>query len=198
MKKLTGAIKQMLDALAFEHAGEHMSMKDKTQILAQSSNSVNEAALKELQPSLSRSGSSSRRVALYMGSELPPEVMGYVIETCSRLKHQLTVLSFQSEYITRELLSEYQHTLEETGVEMEVVALSGDPVSGLGRYLRKHPEIAFLTCRDTGYLGRRCLKGKYPQNAFPVPVVVVTTVAEDAGVQSEAASTDDSGEVVVA
>lgn len=188
----------MLDALAFEHAGEHMSMKDKTQILAQSSNSVNEAALKELQPALSRSGSSSRRVALYMGSELSPEVMGYVIETCSRLKHQLTVLSFQSENITRELLSEYQHTLEETGVEMDVVALSGDPVSGLGRYLRKHPEIAFLTCRDTGYLGRRCLKGKYPQNAFPVPVVVVTTVAEDAGVQSEAVSSDDSGEVVVA
>jgi len=191
MKKLTEALKQMLDALAFAHAGEHLSMRDKTQVLAQSSDAVNVEALKELEPASVSASSNTRRVALYLGSELPAEVIEYVIETCSSLKHELTVLTFQSGNVAKALINPYQQALEAVGVDMELVTLTGDPVSGLGRYLRKHPEVAFLACKDSGYLGRSFLKGTNPQNAIPVPVVVVTTTGEGtAGLDKDASSSN--------
>jgi len=191
MKKLTEAVKQMLDGLAFAHAGEHMSMQDKTSILEQQLNSDNNPVSDVAEPVLARSSTSARRVAIYMGSELPAEVMDYVIQTCTRLKHELTVLTFQSEATARNLLSPHIQAIEDAGIEMELSTLSGDPVSGLGRYLRGHTEIAFLACKDTGYLGRSYLNGTQRKNALPVPVVVVTT-AENA---ASATDTDSQADV---
>lgn len=174
MKKLTAAVKQMLDALAAEHAGEFLSLSDKSQILGDKQNSIRPVA--RVQNS-AESGklSNARRVALYMGSELPAEVMDYVIETCSRLNHELTVLTFQPENTSLALLSPYKQALKTAGVEMKLETLAGEVMSGLGRYLRGRPEVAFLACKESGYLGRSYLKGIQRKNALPVPVVVVAT-----------------------
>lgn len=199
MKALTKAVKQMLDALAYEHAGEHLSTKQKTLILGEDMGALKNTASKVFEPAKVRSGSDNvRRVALYMGSELPSEVMDYVIETCSRLGHELTVLTFQSESTGRALLSPHQQALETAGVEMELVTLSGDPIVGLARYLRSHPEVAFLACKDSGYLGRGYLKGTQRKDALPVPVVVVTTLDEANNTPDQRVSAETDTEVNVA
>lgn len=190
MKKLTEAMKQMLDALAFAHAGEYLSGREKSRILRQSSGKIETAPAT---PEPARVSSSARRVALYMGSDLAPEVMEYVIETCSRLRHELTVLTFQSESMGRALLEPHKQALEAAGVDMEMVSLSGEPIPGLRRYLRGHPEVAFLACKDAGYLGRSYLNGTQSKNTLPVPVVVVTTAAKDSGSQSQPAAEEGNG-----
>jgi len=195
MKALTRAVKQMLDALAHQHAGEHLSMMDKTIILEDQLGSINNNGSKVFEPSKVRSGSNMRRVALYMGSELPSEVMDYVIETCSRLGHELTVLTFQSDSAGKELLSPYQQALDAAGVKMELVTLSGDPVTGMARYLRSHSEVAFLACKDSGYLGRSYLKGTQRKDALPVPVVVVTTLEEGNNTADQMVSSKGNSEV---
>jgi len=184
MKKLTETMKQMLDALAFAHAGEYLSGREKSRILRQSPGTI-ETAPASPEPAGVRASSSARRVALYVGSDLPPEVMEYVIETCSRLRHELTVLTFQPENTDHALLEPHKQALEAAGVDMEIVRLSGEPISGLRRYLRGHPEIAFLACKDAGYLGHSYLTGTRNKNALPVPVVVVTTAAEGSGSQGQ-------------
>ena len=126
-----------------------------------------------------RKGSTARRIALYLGNELPPEVMDYVIQTCARVQHELTVLTFETENCARALLEPHRKALEAAGVDMKLVVLSSEqPIAGLKRYLRSHPEVAFLACKDTGYLGRSYLSGTRNQNSLPVPVVVVTTQAQ--------------------
>ena len=69
-------------------------------------------------------------------------------------------------------------------------SLTGDPLTGLRRYLRSHPEVAFLACKDAGYLGRSYLYGSQNQkkNYLPVPVVVITTAAEGSSTQVKPAS----------
>jgi hypothetical protein len=199
MKALTKAVKQMLDALAYEHAGEHLSRKEKTLALGEELETIkNSTGSTVFEPAKVRTSSNVRRVALYLGSELPSEVMDYVIETCSRLGHELTVLTFQSEITGRELLYPYQQALETAGVEMKLATLSGDPVSGLARYLRGHPEVAFLACKDSGYLGRSYLKGTQRKDALPVPVVVVTTLGEGENTQGQAGFSEGNSEVDVA
>jgi hypothetical protein len=196
MKKLTETMKQMLDALAYAHAGEHLSAREKDNILAPKSQAkVTEPVVAEpvagcAEPARVGAASNARRIALYLGSELSPEVMEYVIETCSRMRHELTVLTFQSGSSARALLDPYREALEAASVDMQVESLTGEPLAGLRRYLRSHPEVAFLACKDTGYLGRSYLYGSQNQkkNYLPVPVVVITTATESSGKQGQPAS----------
>ncbi len=197
MKKLTETMKQMLDALAFAHAGEYLSGREKARVLAQKSGEIEKApaAPKRVKE---RAASKARRVALYLGSELPPAVMDYVIQTCSRLQHELTVLTFESENTARALMEPHLQALDAAGVEMDLVTLSGEPMAGLRRYLRSHPEVAFLACKDAGYLGRSYLNGTQGKNALPVPVVVVTTATESTGAQEQPAADGNGTGAVVA
>ena len=197
MNKLTETMKTMLNALAYADAGECLSGRGKARVLAQMSGSIDRSP-RIPEPYPVRAASNARRVALYMGSELPAEVMEYVIETCSRLQHELTVLTFQSESVSQALLEPHKQALASSGVEFEMVHLSGDPISGLQRYLRSRPEMAFLACKDSGYLGRSYLNGTPGKNAMPVPLVVVTTTAKGSGMQGQPVSVENSRSANVA
>lgn len=178
MIKLTEEIKRMLGALAFADAGEYLSLRQKKNYLSR--NAVAADAIKTAPPVQAPSTCERRQVALYMGSELPADMMHYVAQTCGRLKHGLTVLTFQSDSTVRALLDPYAAELAEAGISIKTVQLTGDPVSGLARYLRRHPEVAFLACKETGYLGRGFLNGTQRQDVLPVPVVLVATHEESA------------------
>lgn len=178
MIKLTQEIKRMLNALAFSDAGEYLTLRQKTDYLERKPGARN--AIPATTPSPVQASPDRQQVALYMGSELPADMMHYVMQTCGRLKHGLTVLTFQSDAAAHALLDPYAADLEAAGIKMKIVLLTGDPVSGLARYLRRHPEVVFLACKETGYLGRSFLNGTQRQDILPVPVVLVATHEENA------------------
>lgn len=113
-----------------------------------------------------------QQIGLYLGSELLPEVMHYVNATCVRLSPRLAVLTFQSEPDARALLKPYQAELDDAHINVQLTVLGGEPPAALIQALRKRPEIAFLICNESGYLGRGLKKGIVRQEAFPVPVVM--------------------------
>ena len=172
---LTAEIKRILDAMAFADVGEFLSTGQKTHYL-------NEAAGVAIAPAVAeqaRPAGPRPQVALYVGSELSADVMDYVIQTCARLKHGLTVLTFQPESDARSLLDPYTETLANAKINLQLEMLSGEPVSGLTRYLRRHADVAFLACNETGYLGRGLRNSTQRLEAFPVPVVLVTSRSND-------------------
>ncbi len=166
MKKLTQEIKRMLNALAYANAGENLSRRQKMQALSGSTTPV--AAAPAPAPA-----THLPQVGLYLGSELPADVMQYVMQTCTRLKHGLTVLTFQSEIEAQTLLAPFKSALDAAGIEPRVSVLTGEPPASLIHALRKRPDVAFLICNESGYLGRSLLKGTVRQDAIPVPVVMV-------------------------
>lgn len=169
MTKLTENIKRMLNALAYANAGENLSAREKMIYLSSSEPAV--AMLAE--PFVA--GSAQKQVALYMGSELSADVMNYVMQTCARLNHGLTVLTFQPEFHAQALLKPYAEALESAGITLKLETLAGDPLNGLSRYLRRHPAVAFLACNESGFLGRGLLNGTQRQDVLPVPVVLVAS-----------------------
>lgn len=175
MVKLTKVIKRMLNALASADAGEFLTMHQKTAYLNQNPTAGNVVQADNAAPLSTQATRERQQVALYMGSELPAEIMHYVLQTCGRLKHGLTVLTFQSDSTAHALLSRYADELGAAQIAIKIVPLTGDPVSGLARYLRRHSEVAFLVCKETGYLGRSFLNGTQRQDILPVPVVLVAT-----------------------
>lgn len=185
--KLTAEIKRMLNALAYANAGELLPARKKYRVIAGGS-----APTTAIEPMPARQA--GPQIGLYLGSEVSSDLMQYVIQTCTRLKHGLTVLTFQSEAEARNLLKPYQDELEAARIGVQLTVLSGEPPAALIHALRKRPEIAFLICNESGYLGRSLMKGIVRQEAFPVPVVMVaandialTKAAEAAPAASRAA-----------
>ena len=168
--KLTAEIKRMLNALAYANAAELLPARQKYRVIA---GGTSPTAVNEPLPTIK----AGPQTGLYLGSEVSSDMMQYVIQTCTRLKHGLTVLTFQSESDARDLLKPYQAELEAAHIGVQLYVLSGEPPAALIHALRKRPEIAFLICNESGYLGRSLLKGIVSHETFPVPVVMVA--AED-------------------
>lgn len=177
--KLTDELKRMLNALAYAHAAENLTLKQKASVLKGTST---EPKKPEARPAVA---SGRPQVALYMGSELPADVMHYVMQTCARLNHGLTVLTFQTETDARALLAPYEAALDESGIAVRVVALTGEPPASLARALRRQPGVAFLVCNESGYLGRGLLNGTQRSDAFPVPVVLVAANGKATSLETE-------------
>jgi hypothetical protein len=166
MKKMTQEIKRMLEALALANAGDNLTRREMARLIA--GNPVPLA-----KPDAPVTKTQQPQVGLYLGSELPADVMQYVVQTCTRLKHGLTVLTFQSETEAQALLAPFQSALDAAGIAPRVSVLTGEPPASLIHALRKRPDVAFLICNESGYLGRGLLKGTVRQDAIPVPVVMV-------------------------
>jgi hypothetical protein len=66
------------------------------------------------------------------------------------------------------------------GIDIRLVTLGGNTISQLARYLGSHPEISFLACKESGYLGRSYVTGHQKKNEMPVPVVVIVERKESA------------------
>ncbi len=179
--KLTHEIKRMLSAIAQSNAGENLSLRQKGRLLANNSVPVCKpevAVVQETRP----------QVGLYLGSELADDVMQYVIQTCVRLKHGLTVLTFQLEGDVEALLQPYQSALAAADIALRINVLSGEPPAALAQALRRRPEVAFLVCNEGGFLGHGLMKGSQGMNSMPVPVVLVAANASDQASRRERAS----------
>jgi hypothetical protein len=190
IKSLNGTLKQMLDALAYADAGEYLSGLEKSRILAEGPAAAKQSQQVNTKPVTDEENNNTRRVALYLGSELPKEVMDYTVQTCARLRHDLTIVTFESRNTANSLLDPFRKTLEEAGVDMKLAVLAGDPLPRISHYLRSHPEVAFLACKDVGYLGRSYMNGTLQSNKLPVPVVVVASKGEAAAEAGQSADQD--------
>ncbi|MEW5891583.1 MAG: hypothetical protein AB1697_00350 [Pseudomonadota bacterium] len=168
--KLTHDIKRMLNALAYANAGDNLNRRQKARVVAGSPVVAAPAAPVAAGPAAAKPRA---QVGLYLGSEISAEIMQYVVQTCSRLRHGLMVLSFQPGNVIEALLAPYQSMFEAAGIELQVVELTGEPPAALSRALRRRPEIAFLVCNESGYFGRHLLNNAQRNTGIPIPVVLV-------------------------
>lgn len=179
--KLSAPLKRILDALACAHAGEFLSDVEKFRVLAKVP--VSSMTFPRQQPA-----AIGPQVGLYLVSEPPKDVMQYALDTCERLGHGLTVFSFQSGGEIEETLAPYRNTLTTAGVALRVVTLTGEPPAPLAQALRRHPEVTFLVCNESGYLGNSLVKGRVRRDSLPVPVVLVGSNSQAAPSESNTAN----------
>lgn len=169
------SLKRMLNALSFAHAGESLTLAQKDRVLAASS----ETPATATPAAAAVAGTAPRsQVGLYLGSELPESVMHYVLQTCARLHHGLTVFSFQGEREIDAILAPYGAALAEANIAVKRVALSGDPARVLASALKRRSDVAFLVCNESGFLGSQLTRGAMSPDSLPVPVVLVAARGE--------------------
>lgn len=177
----------------FEHA--HQESSNDYHSIHANQKTLKKATKEQIftEPQLKSAAEAKRKyIGMYLGSELPEKMMTYVIETSQHLGHDLAVISFERNTTIDELLAPYAETLEENNIKLKKVKLTGQPISELKKYLKNHRDIAFLACKDSGFLGRSYMSGDHAKLNLPVPLVVVTT-DQDESVQLPVQSPESKG-----
>jgi len=177
---LTQDIKRMLNALAYANAGDYLTPTQKAHVL--SGTAAQTVPATPAVPAEAEASSGARpQVGLFLGSELSLDSMQYITQTCARLRHGLTVLTFLNESEAQELLTPFRPMLEAADIALRLVVVHGEPPAALASALRRRPEVAFLVCNEAGYFGQGLISGNKRGDGMPVPVVLVashTDVAE--------------------
>lgn len=174
---LTQDIKRMLNALAYASAGDYLTPTQKAHVLSGTAAPTVPATSAEPEAS----SGARPQVGLFLGSELSLDSMQYITQTCARLRHGLTVLTFLNESEAQELLTPFQPMLEAADIALRLVVMHGEPPAALASALRRRPEVTFLVCNEAGYFGQGLISGNKRGDGMPVPVVLVashTDVAE--------------------
>lgn len=169
---LSAYIKQVLNGLAHAHAGDYLSRAQKDAALVGMPRLSHADAAIPPATAAGEYAGGSPRIGLYLGAELPAELMQYVLRTCGRLQYGLSVLTLQTRKEAQALLAPYQAELKEAGIAPQLVTLTSEPSRALAQALRQRPEINFLVCNENGYLGRSLIQGA--QHVMPIPVVLVS------------------------
>lgn len=180
--KLSASVQRMLDALAFANVGENLTLRQKSAALGNVPAAVSAAQTPPPATTAERT-----QLALYLGSELPADVMDYVVRTCVRLHYGLTVLTMQTQRDAERILAFHKDVIGDAGLTPRIVPLTGESSRGLIQALRRRPEIAFLVCNESGYLSRSLMNGT--QNGLPVPVVLVSRNGQAAAPVIESGAT---------
>lgn len=176
MKLFNEFIESMKSGFAHSHASDYLSGTDKLKAITDynASTHAKQNLIAQSNQEAARKEMKRKSVAMFLGSELPKSLMNYMIETCQSQDNDLMILSFESNTVTEALIKPYEKDLEENDIKLKKVRLSGNPMEELNRYLKGHPEVAFLACKETGFLGRIYLSGNPAKFKLPIPVVVVT------------------------
>lgn len=189
MKRLTAQLKQALAALAYADAGEMLTGSEKDRVLGRDGQLTPPSATTAagVPPRAPRrpvavppapvSGlfAGRKQVGLFLGASLDPAVLRYAADTCRDLDAALTVITFQTEDTARALLNPYLSELGSQGVVWRIARLSGEPRSGLVRFVKGEPRLLFLVATEAGFLGHTLISGAGRRVELGVPIVLVAT-----------------------
>lgn len=175
MKFLRETLQTMQKGLAHQHSGEYMRYSEKVKAVADVDARAQALQIQSSDQKVSEKKEKLQRkkVAMYLGGDLPASLINYVIDTCESLKHDLVVLTFEPVAAAEAQLKQYEDKITSCNITVAKQKLKGSSLKELESYLRKHPEIAFLACKDTGFLGRNYLSGSQVKISLPTPVVVI-------------------------
>lgn len=177
MRRLTPALKKMLESLAMEGLAyadlpEMAPRSAKDQYLTGADPHHRAADAAEASGATdSRAMERPKRVGLFLGPYATQALVAYALESCTRLKAELVVFTFMDDVGARRLLEAQRPSPDGTDPRISIEHLSGDPERALAGLQGRGVRLEFLVCDEQGYLGHRLLAR---ETALDIPVVMVT------------------------
>jgi len=184
MSNIRSEMKRVLDALAFQDAGDYLSGSEKNRILGivdapadQGGRSVSHEQAAPLRP--------RKRIALITDGRGTGAPLAYAAEACARQGAGLDIVLHGSEEAQAELL----RTARRLGVDAQVIRLAAEDVEQLVSYICNHPSLVYLVgiCDDdlVRTLAERVVPARGGRMHVPL-VLIEDRQAREAGLKTAA------------
>ena len=170
MKKLTEDLKRMLDGLAFQDAGDYLSMGGK---LRQMGRSVQADTPRAATIPAPQSPAIPRRVAVVINKGSTEVAFAHALQSCQRLGAHLDLLL--SGPSSRERMVQLEAAGQRAGVAIQSIHLSGPIASGVADYAgRQHLLIYIVAALDDPDIAGMVEEAPQSRRKYlPVPLVLV-------------------------
>jgi hypothetical protein len=169
MKRLSNSLKKMLAGLAYQDAGDYLSLREKTKALGieatgQANPPSNPAATKR---------SAKRHIALISDGRNAEASLNYVIDTSKRQQAAIDLLiPAESDH---EAITSLERKIRENGIAYRCISLGDQSVDGIMKHIDQQTNLLYLVAKSVDYLAQQVLEtmAAKPSKRMPVPLVLI-------------------------
>lgn len=170
MKKLTEDLKRMLDGLAFQDAGDYLSMDEKLRQIGRSDQAGTPGAAK---PAAPHAHTTPGRVAVVINKGSTEAAFAHALQSCQRLGAHLDLLL--SGPYSRQRIVQLETAGQRAGVAIQSIYLSGPIARAVADYAGQHHSLIYIVAAldDPDIAGMVEAAPPSRRKYLPVPLVLV-------------------------
>lgn len=170
MKKLSDNLKRMLAALAYQDAGDYLSMHDKMQVLGYGKDAPGITArphLKVIKKPV------AKRIALISDGRGLGAPLDYAIEACQRQDARIDLLLHGT--IDTESISALEKQAQLAGIDCQTIQLGVSAVDDIINYIQQQHSLIFMVAMPDDMVARTLIEEVIPKSArrITVPLVLI-------------------------
>lgn len=184
MKKLSNDLKKVLSGLAYQDAGEYLSMHEKMKVLGYGLE-TREKTLAA--PRKVSTRPATKRIALICDGSGVGALLEYAIDACLRQDARIDLLIHGT--IDTESIALLEKQVQQAGLECQKIQLGVNEVEDIVAYICDHPSLIFLVAMPDDAAAKVLIKEVIPKRGgrIPVPLVLVESHAS-AGIHRQSAA----------
>lgn len=170
VKRLTNDLKRMLAGLAYQDAGDFLSLSDKLKALGLEPERRQQATRAKKSTA---SPPIRRRVALISDGQGGGAPLDYAMETCRRQGCQMDLLIHDAAAGSSGI--EIERQIRAAGISCHRLTLQGNAVEGVIEYICNHPSLLFLAALPDDPVAKVFMEEVVPKHGgrLPVPLVLI-------------------------
>ena len=169
--KLTEDIKKMLAGLAYQDAGDYLSINEKMKALG-GDNSGNRMAA-SITAGSSEKTAPRKRIAFASNGKGYGAPLNYAIDTCQRLNADIDLLTYG--LVDNDRYREMETRFNNAGIRCRWIQIDADTVNATIDYIVKHPSVMYLIASTENDVARELVENVLPANRrrLGIPVVLI-------------------------
>ncbi|MBV2090044.1 MAG: hypothetical protein KUF72_04080 [Candidatus Thiodiazotropha sp. (ex Ctena orbiculata)] len=170
MKKLSDNLKQMLNGLAHQDAGEFLSMREKMKALGM------EAEIKAKPSPVPRNiakQSATQRIAFISDGRGVGAPLAYAIDACLRQGAKIDLLTHGTTDVAN--ISALENQIQAAGLDNNHIQLGLSAIDDIFNYIRNHLSLIFLVAMPDDNLAKVIIEEVIPKRGarMSVPLVLI-------------------------
>jgi hypothetical protein len=169
MQRLSDSLKQMLAGLAYQDAGDYLSLREKTKTLGIEANGhVNPPSS---QTSTARS--TKRHIALISDGQNAEATLNYAIDTSKRQQAAIDLLIPGGSDKTA--INSLEEKIRKNGIAYRCIPLAGQEVDSVMKHIDQQTNLLYLIAMSGDPLAQRLLEAMSKESGkrMPVPIVLI-------------------------
>ncbi|NOR43695.1 MAG: hypothetical protein GQ572_10195 [Gammaproteobacteria bacterium] len=175
MTTLSEDLKKMLTGLAYQDAGDFLSIREKMTVLGNGSENPGKpnTPVHMLETQISGTRAVTKRIAFISNGSGLGAPLDYAIDACLRQNAQIDLLIHGS--ADSEKTSALEKKIKNAGVRYQRIQLEVTAVYGIVKYIAKHPSLLYLIAMPDDDVARVLIEEVLPgrRRRIQIPVVLI-------------------------
>jgi len=170
MIKLSKDLKQMLTGLAFQDAGDFLSITEKMKVLGKGSETQEKTPSR---PAGYDSRPTKKRIAFISDGRGLGAPLNYAIDVCDRQNAQIDLLIHGP--ADSKNISALENKLNDAGLSYQRILFNANAVDGITEYIVKHPSLIYLIAKSDDEIAKGLIEDVLPgrRRRIQVPIVLI-------------------------